>query len=146
MNKATVRETLNLAGDKKVTFVLDNSIVFSNKDSGSVTICDDDTERVIHLRPSIDTHVMLKYPFEIYVSQYEHIQGMYVGATEEEALEYINKYPTSAIAGFDGRQKDAHDAIFNSSAKRNSITSPTSTGKLDFKEPEIIDGSKFKTT
>lgn len=145
MDKETVRRVLTLAGDRKITFILDNSIVFSNKDSSSVTICDDSTETITHICPSMSMKVndLVDAPFEIYCSQYEHIQGMKIGVDADTALSYINKN-TANIIGFDDKADTAENAIKNSPAKSVTICSPSSKGNLENLEMKIVNGDDYK--
>lgn len=87
MTVKEIQDAFILAGDRNITFLLDNNFTACSRSEETVMFLDIVDNNLIYIRPGITTNPAV--PMEFMAIGFESIQGYRIEMTMEEAIKYI---------------------------------------------------------
>ena len=76
-------------GKRTIDIIFDNNMIIHDGIPGQAVIWDDDKERIICIRENV--YGQHNFPWEIFVSCYQHIQFMKISANIDNIKNYLDK-------------------------------------------------------
>lgn len=90
MDKATVRAIINAAGKNPIRVTMDNEHFFTTQLNGCRIDFNDDKEILTVIMANDDPNTMLECPYNIFVTEYEHIQTMSIRVRAKDVVNVID--------------------------------------------------------